>query len=104
MEKREFIRFNIEEPVGVHAGASYRVEKSRDFSEGGMLFESDRAFTQGDKLSVTFKISDTILFELEATVAHVTKGSSGCGLVGVQFLDTDHVKILRDYFKNRGRA
>ncbi len=104
MEDRRFPRLDIDEPVGIHAEDYYKVEKGRQFSEGGMLFESDRDFTEGQMIAMTFQLSDTVLIRLEGQIAYTVKPVPGKRLIGVRFLgpDNDHVKILVDYFRKRG--
>lgn len=106
MEDRRFPRIDIDEPVGIHAGDYYKVEKGRQFSEGGMLFESDREFTDGQVISITFQLSDTVLIRLDGQVSYSLRPVPGKKLVGVRFseLQSDHIKLLIDYFKRRGSA
>lgn len=104
MEDRRFPRIDIDEPVGIHVGDYYKVEKGRQFSEGGMLFESDREFADGQLVSITFQLSDTVLIRLDAQVSYSLKPLPGKKMVGVRFMDpyNDHVKLLADYFRKRG--
>jgi hypothetical protein len=106
MPDRKFPRMDIDEPVGVHANDTYRVEKGRQFSEGGMLFESNGDFNEGQHISLTFKLSDTVLIRLDAEIAYVIKESPKVQLIGVRFLEpqTDHIRLLLEYFKKRGTA
>jgi PilZ domain len=104
MEDRRFPRLDIDEPVGIHAGDYYKVEKARQFSEGGMLFESQRDFTEGQLVAMTFQLSDTVLIRLNGEIAYTVQPVSGARLIGVRFVgpDNEHVKILIEYFKKRG--
>lgn len=104
MEDRRYPRIDIDEPVGIHAGEYYKVEKGRQFSEGGMLFESDRDFSEGQMIAMTFKLSDTVLIRLDGQISYTVKPVPGKRLIGVRFLgpDNDHVKVLLEYFKKRG--
>lgn len=104
MEDRRYPRLDIDEPVGIHAGEYYKVEKGRQFSEGGMLFESDRDFTEGQAIAMTFQLSDTVLIKLNGEVSYTVEPTPGKRLIGVRFLgaDNDHVRLLVEYFKKRG--
>ena len=79
---RRFQRMDIDEPVGVYAGDNYKVEKGRQFSEGGMLFETLREFTQGQHITLTFQLSDTVLVRFEGEVAYIFKPVPGKQMSG----------------------
>lgn len=104
--RRAFKRLDIEEPVGIHAADNYRVEKARQFSEGGILFESDRDFRAGQHISLTFQLSDTVLVRLEAEVVHIVVDQPKRKLFGCKFLDPhhEHIGVVYDYFQKRGSA
>lgn len=106
LETRRFNRIDLDEPVGVHAGENYRVEKARQLSQGGMLIESNRDFILGQRISVTFQLSDTILVKLEAEVRYTLRPDPNTHMIGVSFLnsDEDQIRILLDYFQKRGSA
>jgi hypothetical protein len=106
MDKRRYERINIDEPVGVHVGENYKVEKARQFSEAGMLFESIRDFTQGQALGLTFQLSDSILIRLDGQVAYIFKPIPGKKLIGVRFLETnpEKVKTLIEFFTQKNLA
>lgn len=100
MIKRCFERVDIDEPVGVHVGDNYKVEKGRQISEGGMLFETIREFVQGQSVTFTFQLSDTELLSIEGKVSYVIKPMLGLKLVGVRFNDSspEVMRGLFDYF------
>lgn len=104
MEDRRYPRIDIDEPIGIHAGDYYRVEKGRQISEGGLLFESKRPFPEGEAISMTFQLSDKILIKLEGQVSYIIEPVPGKTLTGVRFTgaNTDHAKMLVDYFRKRG--
>lgn len=107
MEKRRrFRRLDIDEPVGIHVGDSYKVEKARELSEGGLLFQSNQSFKTGQIITLTFQLSDTILVKLEGEVIHISTPTSEGKVVGVKFQNTDEkqVKLVLDYFSKRGTA
>lgn len=104
MEDRRYPRVDIDEPIGIHAGDYYRVEKGRQISEGGLLFESKRPFPQGERISMTFQLSDKILMKFEGEVAYIIEPVPGKILNGVRFIgaNADHIKMVVEYFRKRG--
>jgi c-di-GMP-binding flagellar brake protein YcgR len=74
-----------------------------NISEGGMMFRSERAYAPGQRLRLTFSLSDTnVIIKTDGTIVHTHQVSSSY-LYGVQYknLGLAEKKHIRDYVVRR---
>ena len=63
---------------------------SKDISSSGILLETDRVLTIGDKITCSFFIPNSIRIVTEGEIVRITKKEDGSKDYGVKFIDVAH--------------
>ena len=87
-EKREFLRIAINAPVSFHTGSgTWEKAQGRNLSGQGMMIETARKFSAGDRIFIQMKPhnQEQSLLEAEGLVMRVQTNSQGLYELGIRF-------------------
>ena len=81
-------------PVGVLAGGQYLIERAFQVGEGGMMVSTERAFSDGDQMVMSFSLENGAILVVRAIVRSFQGPQRRTGIneparVGVEFVNLE---------------
>lgn len=104
MVKRRYPRREYLSKVGVLTQGKYFIQKTFELGEKGMLFESDIAFREGDKIICNFCLPDGYVVVTQAIVRYITKAKEETlSHIGIEFsnINFEDRRKVRDFIAQR---